>query len=156
MSKIKKWFYAIPCDMDCLIDSCAILFRENICHFCFAVVQLLQVVWLCLDSLYALGPVLMLFLGKLLRFHPVYACSVTKLCSDSVTPWTVEEPIRLLCPWGLLARILEWAAILSSRGSSQPRDWACISCIGRHILCHWAAWDSQCFSLWKLVTQRMQ
>ena len=25
------------------------------------------------------------------------------------------------------ARILEWAAIYSSRGSSQPRDWTCIS-----------------------------
>ena len=27
------------------------------------------------------------------------------------------------------ARILEWVAISSSRGSSQPRDWNCISCI---------------------------
>ena len=26
------------------------------------------------------------------------------------------------------ARILEWAAISSSRGSSQPRDWTCVSC----------------------------
>ena len=30
---------------------------------------------------------------------------------------------------GLLqARILEWVAMLSSRGSSWPRDWTCISC----------------------------
>ena len=27
------------------------------------------------------------------------------------------------------ARILEWVAISFSRGSSQPRDWTCISCI---------------------------
>ena len=27
------------------------------------------------------------------------------------------------------ARILEWVAISSSRGSSQPRDWTCVSCI---------------------------
>ena len=27
------------------------------------------------------------------------------------------------------ARILEWVAIFSSRGSSQPRDWICVSCI---------------------------
>ena len=39
------------------------------------------------------------------------------------------------------ARILEWVAISSSRGSSQPRDRirvSCISCIGRQILYHWA------------------
>ena len=37
------------------------------------------------------------------------------------------------------AKIMEWAAITFSRGSSQPRDWthvSCISCIGRHILYH--------------------
>ena len=32
------------------------------------------------------------------------------------------------------ARIVEWVAISSSRGSSQPRDQTCISCIGRQIL----------------------
>ena len=32
------------------------------------------------------------------------------------------------------ARILEWVAISSSRGSSQPRDGTCISCIGRWSL----------------------
>ena len=40
------------------------------------------------------------------------------------------------------ARILEWAAISSSRGSSQPRDGSCVSCIGRQIFFfffnHWA------------------
>ena len=37
----------------------------------------------------------------------------------------------------LQARILEWVAMLSSRGSSQPRHWNClsyVSCIGRQIL----------------------
>ena len=34
------------------------------------------------------------------------------------------------------ARRLEWVAISFSRGSSQPRDWTCISCIGRWILHH--------------------
>ena len=40
----------------------------------------------------------------------------------------------------LQARILEWVAILSSRGSSQPRDQthiSSISCINRPILYHW-------------------
>ena len=35
----------------------------------------------------------------------------------------------------LQARILEWVAIPSSRGSSQPRDWTCISL----SLLHWQA-----------------
>ena len=38
------------------------------------------------------------------------------------------------------ARILEWVAISFSRGSSQPKDWICISCIHRPILYHWANW----------------
>ena len=33
----------------------------------------------------------------------------------------------------LQVRILEWVAMPSSRGSSQPRDWTCISSIGRHV-----------------------
>ena len=43
------------------------------------------------------------------------------------------------------ARILEWGAISSSRGSSQPRDWtyiSYISCIGLQILYHWATWEA--------------
>ena len=41
--------------------------------------------------------------------------------------------------WVLQASILEWAAISSSRESSQPRDQTCISCvscIGRQVLYH--------------------
>ena len=39
----------------------------------------------------------------------------------------------------LQARILEWVAMPSSRGSSQPRDQSCVSymsCIGRWVLYH--------------------
>ena len=39
------------------------------------------------------------------------------------------------------ARILEWVAI--SRGSSQPRNWTFVSCIGRRILYHWVTWEAQ-------------
>ena len=42
--------------------------------------------------------------------------------------------------WILQARILEQVAISYSRGSSQPRDRtcvSCISCIGRQVLYHW-------------------
>ena len=36
----------------------------------------------------------------------------------------------------LQATTLEWVAISSSRGSSQPRDRTHVSCTGRRILCH--------------------
>ena len=48
--------------------------------------------------------------------------------SDSLLP---------ICPWDFQARILEWVAMPSSRGSSQPRDQthvSYISCIGRQVL----------------------
>ena len=41
------------------------------------------------------------------------------------------------------ARILEWVAIAFSRGSSQPRDWTWVSCIGRWLLYHWAIGEAQ-------------
>ena len=62
------------------------------------------------------------------------------------TPWT----IALLAPvWGIFeARILEQVGIPFSRGSFQPRDWtcvSCISCIGRWTLYHWATWEASNF-----------
>ena len=53
----------------------------------------------------------------------VHACvlnhfSRVQLC---VAPWTLW-PTRLLCPWILQARVLEWVAVPSSRGSSQLKD----------------------------------
>ena len=44
----------------------------------------------------------------------------------------------------LQARILEWVATSSSRGSSQPRDQTHVSCVsstGRWMLYHWATWE---------------
>ena len=43
------------------------------------------------------------------------------------------------------ARIQEWVASFFSRGSSQPRDWTHISCIGRQILYHWATREANVF-----------
>ena len=43
------------------------------------------------------------------------------------------------------ARTLKCVAISSSRGSSRPRDWACIPCIsyiGRWVLHHCATWEA--------------
>ena len=38
----------------------------------------------------------------------------------------------------LQAGILEWVAVFFSRGSSQPRDWTCISCIAGKFFTDWA------------------
>ena len=46
------------------------------------------------------------------------------------------------------ARILEWADVSSSRGSSQSREGtpvSCISCIGRRVLYHCTTWEAQPF-----------
>ena len=50
-------------------------------------------------------------------------------------PWTVAHQAPLSM-WILQARILEWVAISSSRGSSQPRDRTRISYIGKQVLYH--------------------
>ena len=45
----------------------------------------------------------------------------------------------------LQARILEWVAVPSSRGSSQTRAWthfSRVSCIGRWVCYHWCHWGS--------------
>ena len=42
----------------------------------------------------------------------------------------------------LQTRILEWVVISFCMGSSRPRDWTHVSCIGRHTLYHWATWEA--------------
>ena len=55
-----------------------------------------------------------------------------------VTPWTVAR--RAPLPMGILqARILEWGAMPSSKGSSSPRDRTRVShvpCIAGGVLYH--------------------
>ena len=54
-------------------------------------------------------------------FACVCICLVAQSCPTLATPCTAA--LQLLCPWGIFqARILEWVAVPSSRGSSQPRD----------------------------------
>ena len=43
------------------------------------------------------------------------------------------------------ARILEWVAISSCRGSFWPRDWTQVSCTGRQILYHGATQEAHFF-----------
>ena len=67
----------------------------------------------------------------------VRACQVPSMESNSLRhygPWDS-------CDLGILqARILEWVAVSSSRGSSQSKDrtlFSFLSCVGRQVLYHW-------------------
>ena len=68
----------------------------------------------------------------------ICACQVPSAVSHSLGPHGLQ-PARLLCPWVLQARMLEWVAMPSPRGSSQPRDRthvSYVSCIGRWVPDH--------------------
>ena len=63
-----------------------------------------------------------------------------QVVSHSCDPMDCSPPVSV---YGISqARILKCAAISFSRGSSQPRDRTCVSCIGRQILSHWASWEA--------------
>ena len=69
-------------------------------------------------------------------FFPVHGVLVTQSCPTLCDPMDYSPPGSFV--HGILqARILEWVAILFSRGSSQPRDWTWVSCI----------WG-RCFTIW--------
>ena len=58
---------------------------------------------------------------------PVLSCPI--LCN----PW--DRSLAGYSLHGILqARILQWVAMPSSRGSSQPRDWPCVSCTAGGIV----------------------
>ena len=68
------------------------------------------------------------------------------LCAQSLNSVWLCNPMDCSLPdssaHGIFqARVLEWVAISSSRGSYWPKDETCVSGIGRHILYHWATWE---------------
>ena len=82
------------------------------------------------------------------RFSRVWLCD----------PIDGSPPGPAAIPGILQARILEWAVIPSSRGSSWPRDrtWVSpVSCIGRRILYHCVTWElssTKCQQWWSWGT----
>ena len=71
-----------------------------------------------------------LFLLKLCFDYSRHICLVTQLCSTLCNPMDCSLPGSSV--HGIFqARILEWASVSYSRGSSRPRD---LTCIGRWIL----------------------
>ena len=92
--------------------------------------------WKCLKLVILNSPISELILQ--LQISVFASCCVlclgVQLCSTHATPWTIARQAPLFM-WILQARILEWVAMPSSRGSSQPRDQTQISCIaGRFFI----------------------
>ena len=93
---------------------------------------------------------------KMARFHSVLWLIVLS-CSavpDSCDPMDCSPPSSSIhgifhakiLEWGKKKRILEWVGISYSRGSSQPRDQTCISCvssISRRVLYHSSTREAQ-------------
>ena len=74
----------------------------------------------------------------------ISTCQVTSVMSNSLPPMDRSPPGSSI--HGILqARILEWVAMPSSRGSSLPRDQTYnyyAFCIGRRVLYHRATWKA--------------
>ena len=79
----------------------------------------------------------------------VYVCvfvdGVQSVMSDSLQPHGLYSPPASSVHGISQARILEWVTISFSRGSSQPRDRTCVSCIfyvSRWILYNCTTWEA--------------
>ena len=74
-------------------------------------------------------------------------CVCVRMCARIQSHLTLCDP-RDCGPLGssvhviFQARILEWVSISYSRESSQPREQTQVSCIGRQVLYHCAAWEA--------------
>ena len=83
----------------------------------------------------------------------VCMCMLSQSCPTLCDPMDCSPPDSSV--HGIFqARILEWVAISSSRGSSQSKDRTHISCVSytvRWILYHWATWGTLCIESYVLI-----
>ena len=84
---------------------------------------------------------------KVARKYVLYQTSCGKLLQSCLTLYdTMNCSMQGSSVHGFLqARILEWVAMPSSRGSYRPRDWihvSSVSCIGRQVLTTSATWEA--------------
>ena len=71
----------------------------------------------------------------------MHARSVAQLCLTLETPWSGSSVYGIL-----KARILDWVAMPSSRGSLWPKDQTHGSWIDKQFLYHWATWEAHEYS----------
>ena len=86
-------------------------------------------------------------------FNICILINVINMCPTLVTPWIVASQV-LLSTGILQARILEWAAISFSRGSSWPRNQTQISCIAGRFFTHWVTREAQ--SMWYIILTNLR
>ena len=84
--------------------------------------------------------------SELLMLEFLSKCVSHSVVSDSATLWTVARQAPLFMGF-LQAIILEWIAMLCSRGSSPPRDWTQVSCTAGGFFTVWATKIVKPFSL---------
>ena len=76
-------------------------------------------------------------------FATVCVCLIVQSCPNLCNPMHCSPPDSAV--HGIFqARILEWVAISSSRGSSQPRDQTLISCIAGGFFTCWDIGEPLC------------
>ena len=81
--------------------------------------------------------------------HIICVCLVAQSCPTLSNPIDCNPPGSSV--HGIFqARILDWVAISSSRGSSWRRDWTCFSCIDRWILLYWATQEAPIHIIWPI------
>ena len=80
--------------------------------------------------------------------YSVSACSVAQSCPTLMG----YSPPGSSAHRTFQARILEWVVTFSSRGSFQPKDWTCISCIGRWNLYLCPIWEAYLISTVFLIS----
>ena len=88
------------------------------------------------------------FYSSFPRFYTCLCARSLQLCPALCDP--VDHSLPGSSVHGILqARILEWVAMPSSRGSSPLRDGTCVSyifCIGRRFLYHYTTWEVHTWS----------
>ena len=94
-------------------------------------------------SLWPLLPLSILVIVCVCECVCVWVCVCVCVCAHSVPQSCLTLCNPMDCsPQSRIsqARIREWVAISSSRGSSQSTDWTWVFCISRQILYHCAKW----------------
>ena len=94
----------------------------------------------CVMTLFCLSLYGFIYIFSLsITFFPSHVLPLLLSCFSRVwlPLWPYDpQPTRLLCPWDAPGRNMQWDAVLTSRSSSPPRDWAHISsvcCLGRRL-----------------------
>ena len=64
-----------------------------------------------------------------------YCSCVCSVMSNPMQPHGLK-PVSLLCPWNSPGKNTRVGCLVLLQGSSQPRDWTCVSCFGRQVLYH--------------------